>query len=270
MPQIAPKTYKPYSSKNLAALQQRAPLSRQRLNDIRTAAAVLPFRTNNYVVDELIDWRAIPSDPIFQLTFPQPGMLDWQDQQRLRALFAADPAGDSARRAARAVQLRMNPHPAGQVELNVPHENGREFIGMQHKYPETVLFFPTQGQTCHAYCTYCFRWPQFVGLDHHRFATNTVERLVEYLELHPEITDVLITGGDPLFMKAGLLARYLDPLIQQRPGGLATIRIGSKSLAYWPYRFVTDPDADDLLALFEKNRCRRSAPVAHEPFQPSP
>ena len=37
--------------------------------------------------------------------------------------------------------------------------------GLQHKYRETVLFFPAQGQTCHAYCTYCFRWPQFVGLD---------------------------------------------------------------------------------------------------------
>ena len=39
------------------------------------AASVLPMRANNYVVEELIDWSNIPDDPIFQLVFPQPGML---------------------------------------------------------------------------------------------------------------------------------------------------------------------------------------------------
>ena len=38
-------------------------------------AHVLPFRVNNYVIDELIDWNAVPADPLFQLTFPQPDML---------------------------------------------------------------------------------------------------------------------------------------------------------------------------------------------------
>ena len=37
---------------------------------MRAVASVLPFRTNNYVVDNLIDWNNIPDDPIFQLTFP--------------------------------------------------------------------------------------------------------------------------------------------------------------------------------------------------------
>ena len=46
-----------------------------------------------------------------------------------------------------------------------PAGDGGPIPGIQHKYRETVLFFPRQGQTCHAYCTYCFRWPQFVGLD---------------------------------------------------------------------------------------------------------
>lgn len=39
------------------------------------AASVLPMRTNNYVVTQLIDWSAVPDDPMFQLTFPQPGKL---------------------------------------------------------------------------------------------------------------------------------------------------------------------------------------------------
>ena len=37
------------------------------------------MRANNYVVDQLIDWTNVPNDPIFQLTFPQPGMLHPED-----------------------------------------------------------------------------------------------------------------------------------------------------------------------------------------------
>ena len=36
--------------------------------------------------------------------------------------------------------------------------------GVQHKYAQTCLVFPSAGQTCHAYCSFCFRWPQFVGI----------------------------------------------------------------------------------------------------------
>jgi len=44
------------------------------------AASVLPMRTNNYVVEDLIDWSNIPDDPIFQLVFPQPGSGEEKDQ----------------------------------------------------------------------------------------------------------------------------------------------------------------------------------------------
>ena len=36
---------------------------------------VLPFKTNNYVVEQLIDWDNVPNDPMYVLTFPQKGML---------------------------------------------------------------------------------------------------------------------------------------------------------------------------------------------------
>ena len=57
----------------------------------------------------------------------------------------------------------------------VPRINGKPLSGVQHKYPETVLFFPAAGQTCHAYCTYCFRWAQFVGVDELKFAARQAE-----------------------------------------------------------------------------------------------
>ena len=46
-----------------------------RRHAMRVVSHVLPFRTNRYVVEELIDWDRVPDDPIFQLTFPQPTML---------------------------------------------------------------------------------------------------------------------------------------------------------------------------------------------------
>ena len=82
--------------------------------------------------------------------------------------------------------------------------------GVQHKYKETVLFFPSAGQTCHAYCTFCFRWPQFVGMEELKFDARASADLATYLRRHAEVTDVLITGGDPLVMNARSLTDYIE------------------------------------------------------------
>ena len=76
--------------------------------------------------------------------------------------------------------------------------------------------------------------------------------MTTYLRAHPEVTSVLITGGDPMIMGSGVLRRYVEPLLDAGLDHLESIRIGTKSLAYWPQRFVTDPDADDTLRLFEE------------------
>src|SRR5215467_9487515 len=96
------------------------------------------------------------------------------------------------------VRMKLNPHPAGQLQLNIPSFHEEPMPGVQHKYHETVLFFPKQGQTCHAYCTYCFRWAQFVGEPDLKMAADDIERLKRYLTGHPEVTSILFTGGDPM------------------------------------------------------------------------
>ena len=212
-------------------------------------AEVLPFRANSYVVDELIDWSNAPDDPIYRLVFPQPDMLPRADVDRVARLLAeGSPQGLQA--AVREIRMRLNPHPGGQVAFNIPTVGGVPVEGLQHKYPETVLFFPRQGQTCHAYCTYCFRWPQFVGDPEMRMASGDAQMLHDYVLAHPEVTSVLITGGDPLIMSSAVLARYVEPLLEIPH--VESVRIGTKALSYWPHRVLTDPDADDLLRLFEK------------------
>jgi L-lysine 2,3-aminomutase len=232
---------------------------------MRAVAEVLPFRVNDYVLDELIDWDDLPGDPIFQLTFPQPGMLADDEVERIAALLEAGAPEEVLRAAARDIQRALNPHPAGQLALNVPRAGGRAIAGLQHKYRETVLFFPAQGQTCHAYCTYCFRWPQFVGLDDLRFASAEAADLADYVRAHPAVTSVLITGGDPLVMRAAVLRRYIEPLLAPDLEHLLSIRIGTKALAYWPHRVLGDTDAHELLRLFEEVRAagKHLALMAH-------
>jgi L-lysine 2,3-aminomutase len=227
-------------------------LSTDQLVALEAVSAVLPFRVNSYILDELIDWTDIPNDPIYQLTFPQAGMLAHRDFLRIQDLVVSGVSSAELQRAVHEVQSKMNPHPAGQRELNVPIIDGELLPGSQHKYRETILFFPSQGQTCHAYCTYCFRWAQFVGIDDLRFANREIATLLGYLHAHTEISDILFTGGDPMIMSTGVLRRYIEPLLDPQLEHLTSIRIGSKSLAYWPYRFLSDRDADDLLHLFEQ------------------
>jgi len=235
---------------HLDGLLARAGLDEQDRLRARAVAEVLPFRTNSYVVDELIDWEAAPEDPIYRLVFPQPDMLPRTDVDRIAALLGSGAPSAQLRAAVHEVRMRLNPHPGGQLVLNTPLMDGLPVEGMQHKYPETVLFFPRQGQTCHAYCTYCFRWPQFVGEPDLRMASGDAAALHAYVLAHPEVTSVLITGGDPLIMSSSVLARYIEPLLEIPH--LESVRIGTKALSYWPHRFLTDPDAEDLLRLFER------------------
>lgn len=254
-----------YQRDNLSEIPSIDKLSAATQSAIKAVSTVLPFRVNNYVVEDLIDWTNIPDDPIYQLTFPQEGMLDPTDFQHMLGLVNANVSDDEIINAAREIQFRLNPHPAGQMDLNVPKMNNEPLAGMQHKYRETVLFFPSAGQTCFSYCTYCFRWAQFVGIKGLKFASAEATSLVEYLKQHTEVRSVLITGGDPMIMRSELLRRYVEPLLAPELEHITSIRIGTKALAFWPYRFVTDDDADDLLRLFEQVRAagKHMAIMAH-------
>jgi L-lysine 2,3-aminomutase len=85
-----------------------------------------------------------------------------------------------------------------------------------------------------------------------RFATDESNRFQDYLRKHKEITDILLTGGDPMIMSLKKLKIYIEPLLAPEFNHIQTIRIGTKSVAYWPYKYVTDHDADRKLQLFEE------------------
>lgn len=258
--------FRVYTSRHLDEIPQLKNLPEEQRFAMRVVASVLPFRVNRYVIENLINWNDVPEDPVFQLTFPQPGMLSPDNFEQVARLLKRDSPKNEMATTIANIRRELNPHPAGQQELNVPTMGNQEVEGVQHKYPEVVLFFPSQGQTCHSYCTFCFRWAQFVGDKELKFASSEAKTLHNYLAAHPNVTDLLVTGGDPMVMKAWDLAYYLDPLVTDpRLAHIRTIRIGTKSLTFWPQRFVTDKDADNLLRLFEYlvNSGKRVALMAH-------
>ncbi|KAI1733757.1 hypothetical protein F4680DRAFT_462861 [Xylaria scruposa] len=219
------------------------------------AANVFPMRVNNHVAEDLIDWNNVPEDPMFQLAFPQPAMLSQSDLGKIKSSVRMGQPKPVIQQLAEEIRRVMNPHPANQKTENVPRLNGVEIPGMQHKYRETVLFFPAEGQFCHSFCTYCFHWAQFTSVGSSQtFKSSDGTQLRDYISQTPQIRDVLFTGGDPMVMPPDILASYIKPLIASdgsAPANLDTIRIGSKSLAWWPYKYTSDPDAKDTLKLFE-------------------
>ncbi|PJF22655.1 MAG: lysine 2,3-aminomutase [Phototrophicales bacterium] len=247
-----PPKYRAFTLQTFQKIPQIARLSKEEKFAIKVVGNVLPFRVNNYVIEELIDWDNYQDDPIFTLTFPQKGMLIPTHFNQMATLLKQGASSQVIHKTANAIRMQLNPHPAGQIEHNVPQVDGIKLTGVQHKYRETVLFFPSQGQTCHAYCSFCFRWPQFVGIDELKFAMKETQLLIKYLRQHPEVTDILFTGGDPMIMRTKAFASYIEPILQANLPNIKTIRIGTKSLSYWPYRFLTDSDADAMLDLFKR------------------
>jgi KamA family protein len=108
--------------------------------------------------------------------------------------------------------------------------------GLQHKYPHTVLLLCNE--VCGAYCRYCFRKRLFMnGNDE---AVIDVSEGIRYIARHRHITNVLLTGGDPLLLSTVRLRKILAAL-RQIPH-VQIIRIGSKMPAFNPWRILDDPD----------------------------
>ncbi len=242
--------YRSYTLSNFREIPQIEKLNEDQKFIIEVVGTVLPFKVSNYVIDELIDWDNFENDPFFILNFPQKGMLSEERFQRIANLIRTNPDKTKLKKAVEEIRMQLNPNPDAQSS-NVPVMDGVRLNGIQHKYRETMLFFPAQGQTCHAYCMFCFRWPQF-AMNSFKFAMKEADLMVEYLKRHTEITDVLFTGGDPAVMSTRIFEHYFNAILDAGIKHVKTIRIGTKALTYWPYRFTEDHDAEELLQLFAK------------------
>ncbi len=198
-----------------------------------------------------IDWDNYQEDQVFQLIFPQPGMIEREVVNE----YSRIEDENERKRMVVTYRDKTNPHDGKQI-LNRPmiysEEGEVEAVdGGQHKYPQVFLLFDKTTQGCFAYCTYCFRHAQVRG-DEDMFIQDDVAQVHEYLRKHKEVTDILITGGDAGYMPTSKLSEYLLPLIEDPELlHIRNIRIASRALTYEP-GVVLNSRYDGTLELFRK------------------
>ena len=115
--------------------------------------------------------------------------------------------------------------------------------GLEHKYTSTALLLVNE--VCAAYCRFCFRKRLFMNENDE--VTKDISEGLNYIREHKEISNVLLTGGDPLIMSTSKLEPIIHKLRQLDHVNI--IRIGTKIPAFNPFRIINDPS---LLKMIEK------------------
>ena len=114
--------------------------------------------------------------------------------------------------------------------------------GVEHKYSDTALIL--FNNLCGCYCRFCFRKRLFIKGN--KEIIRNPRPAIEYIKAHPEINNVLISGGDPLLLSTRRLEEILSGL--RGIEHVKIIRIGTKMPAYNPYRILKD---DNLVRVIE-------------------
>lgn len=107
--------------------------------------------------------------------------------------------------------------------------------GVEHKYDSTALLLVSN--VCDGICRYCFRKRIFQKA--HRDYLHDLPAAIDYIKKHRRITNVLLTGGDPLTLKTSKLENIVRQL--REIDHIQIIRIGTKTPAFHPFRIINDP-----------------------------
>lgn len=153
-------------------------------------------------------------------------LINWEDEEDpirriiIPNLHELDPRGDL--------------DPSGESENTVVR-------GVQHKYGPTALMIVSE--SCGGVCRYCFR--KRIFLDTESETIDDFPEAMGYIKNHPEISNVLLTGGDPLFNSTGKLDRIISKL-REIPH-VKIIRIGTRMPAFNPMRILDDPSLSEMI-----------------------
>jgi lysine 2,3-aminomutase len=158
--------------KNAKQLHERGLISEERIEGIEEVAS----RFSLSITNEMADLIEEGDDPIARQFVPSVKELNVTEDE------LADPIGDNARSPVK---------------------------GIVHRYPDRCLFMPMT--VCPVYCRFCFRREK-VGSAESGLSRKELEAAFAYIESTPQIWEVILTGGDPLFMKPNLMKRIISRL----------------------------------------------------------
>ncbi|MGL1934491.1 MAG: KamA family radical SAM protein [Fibrobacterales bacterium] len=196
-------------------LKRYIDLSDEVESELREVAEKHPMNIPRYYLN-LID-RSDANDPIKKLAVPS---VDELTTMGSMGETTKDPYGDDK------------------------HNKGN---GILHKYPYSALIVATD--YCSMYCRHCFR-KAIVGLPNDKTVEN-FQRAAEYIREHTEITNVVISGGDPMLIGTKRLKKMLDCLIDIEHVNF--VRIGTRTPVVYPMRFF-DEELMDYLKEFNKKK----------------
>lgn len=114
--------------------------------------------------------------------------------------------------------------------------------GLVHRYPDRALLIATTA--CPMYCRHCTR-KRVTGIRESCISQSRIKRSVDYLQKHPEIRDVIVSGGDPFTMSTNLIESVLAAL--RSVPSIDIIRIGTRTPVTLPMRIT-----DELVAMIRK------------------
>ena len=212
-------------------LKQYLPLGPKEEDRLRKVVNIHPMNIPRYYLS-LID-PANPEDPIRKLCVP--------DAQEL---VVAGTMGETTK------------DPYGDDK----HDKGN---GVLHKYGYTALVVTSE--YCAMYCRHCFR-KRMVGLSNDLTVKN-FEKAAEYIAGHPEITNAILSGGDPLMLPTKVLKKMLDAL--KDIAHLNHVRIGSRVPVSYPIRLFDDEliallkDFNDAKTLFVPTHFNHAQEITH-------
>ena len=121
--------------------------------------------------------------------------------------------------------------------------------GLQHKYHATALILSTS--KCAMYCRHCFR-KRLVGADSEGETVGNIDEMAEYVKSHPEISNVLISGGDSLLNENETIRKYLEKFTQI--DNLDLIRFGTRIPVVLPERIYGDEELLEMLEEYGKKK----------------
>jgi lysine 2,3-aminomutase len=113
--------------------------------------------------------------------------------------------------------------------------------GLEHKYESVALLLVND--VCGGYCRFCFRKRLF--MEQNDEVVKDISEGLEYIRRHPEITNVLLSGGDPLIMSTAKLKKIIRSL--RDIDHVHIIRLGTKMPAFNPFRIIDDPSLLEML-----------------------
>jgi KamA family protein len=129
--------------------------------------------------------------------------------------------------------------------------------GVEHKYNSTVLLLVSN--VCDSICRYCFRKRLFIHPMQE--CLSDIGSAVNYIREHDEVTNVLLTGGDPLSLSTSKLRTIIETLSQIEH--VKIIRIGSRIPAFNPYRITDDREMLEVIENFNGDSQKRLYIITH-------